>query len=124
MNKERMLKKIGYGVIIAVAAIVLLVASCATQAQPQAPEVQQVPPQASVEALPVTCVTPKQAEAVVNGAFDTMLLQGKSVVSGYAMAVLFNRTTGDYAVVILTDDNRVCFVDIGVGGSSVLQKFI
>lgn len=113
MNKERMLKKIGYGVIGAVVAIVLLVA----QAQPQTQ-------QASVEAYPVTCVTPEQAKEVVNGAFDTMLLQGKSGVSGYAMAVLFNRTTGDYAIVILTDDNRVCFVDIGKGESSVLQKFI
>ena len=124
MNKERMLKKIGFVTIIGVAVIVMLITFFATRAQAQTPEVQQVPPQASVEALPVTCVTPKQAEAVVNGAFDTMLLQGKSGVSGYAMAVLFNRTTGDYAIVILTDDNRVCFVDIGKGESGVLQKFI
>ena len=61
MNKERMLKKVGYGVIGAVVAIVLLVASCVTQAKPQT---QQVP-QATVEAYPVTCTTPEQAKKVV-----------------------------------------------------------
>lgn len=118
MNTENKIRKIVYTALVAFVFVVAVV-SCG-KAQAQTPE----SPTASVEALPVTCTTPEEAEKLLGNTFDTMLLTGKSSVSGYGTAVLFNRSTGHYTIIMLTDDNRVCFVDLGKGTSKVLQRFI
>lgn len=118
MNKERMLAKIGYGAIIAFILAVTLVVSCTAKAN------TQTQPKSSAEALPIVCTTPEEAEKAIGNSFDTMLLSGQSSVTGFGTAVLFNRNTKHYVIVILTKDNRVCFVDMGRGESAVLQRFI
>ena len=116
MNKERMLRKIGYGAITAFVLVAALVVSCAAKANTQPPT--------ATEALPIICTTPEEAEKALGNAFDTMLLSGRSSVTGFGTALLFNRISGHYVFVILTGDNRVCFVDMGRGESKVLQKYI
>lgn len=118
MNKERMLRKIGYGAITAFVLVAALVVSCAAKANTQAQ------PPTATEALPIICTTPDEAEKALGNAFDTMLLSGRSSVTGFGTALLFNRGSGHYVFVILTGDNRVCFVDMGRGESEVLQRFI
>lgn len=72
---------------------------------------------AEVKQLPVTCVTPQEAEKIVDSTADSVLLAGVSEVFQRPFAVFYNTSTQTYVVLLFTGENEVCFIDAGRGSS-------
>ena len=81
---------------------------------------------AEVKQLPVTCVTPQEAEKIVDSTADSVLLAGVSDVFQRPFAVFYNTSTQTYVVLLFTGKNEVCFVDAGKGsaGAPKTQIFL
>lgn len=71
--------------------------------------------QPEIKQLPVTCVTPQEAEKIINSTQDSVLLTGVSEIYQRPTAVFYNTQTKTYVFLLFTAPNEVCFVDAGKG---------